>query len=690
MRSPRQALRRAIDYVWDNPSAEQDARTILVSPKVGLWLGLEVLLIIIATVVALFVLPEEEDEFRRIVVAVGTGPYLTLVTLGVVTLFLTLIVPLRAVGLLEGPRWRGYLDQVVTTGITPLRYFLGKWATSQPFFLALLGASLPFVTLFGLLGGATLGRTLAAYGLLYLYANLLLVFAAGLGVVVHEVGALITTWLAFGLAQLLATLPAPSSLACFSPLRFILQPVVAAAAGSGAPIALRLYGDAHVLGLDVPWVAWALGCWTVLAAAMAVACVVGPPHAFLPGVNNFGAVVLHGDSKRAFLRRLRPFVTRRVELAFLFENRGPRLVRWTLPLNALSQAALLGLLAVTVLPVGLDPALVGTIPELEVVLGLQSVLVAIVFGVALYVMRSGRMAAAAHASIGGLRVPHLVFDAGVMVGFCGLVVLVFALGYADCWRALVTVAATPRGWRQSFESPEQLVHASLVMLDGTIIAALSGFLVLKLAAARLLNEDQALGVAALYVFGLVVVPVMALGAAQDISRAEEVMFRPLAGPVAFFGLPSPISHVIVVMGELRSNEWLPEDAWLLQNGFWLWHAVWLPSLLLTTLAAHRSVWREAAVLEGARPPATAAPCPRCEARLSVPAGWTAWGGVVGTWLAGAVRCAECQEEYLARTGAKPGLLGILMSVGRAALGTVVLLGLIVGVAAALAAQGGPR
>jgi hypothetical protein len=538
---PRALLRRAVDYVWDNPSAEQDARTILSSPKVGLWLGLEVIFIIIASSVALFLLPQEEDEFRRIVVAVGTGPYLILVTLGVVTLFLTLIVPLRAVGLLEGPRWRGYLDQLVTTGITPTRYFLGKWATSQPFFLALLAASLPFVTLFGLLGGATLGRTVAAYALLYLYANLLLVFAAGLGVVIHEVGALFSTWILFGLAQLLAVIPAPSELACFTPLRFLIQPIVAAAAGSAAPIALRLYGDAHVLGLDVPWVAWALLTWGVLGAAMAVACVVGPPHAFLPGANNFGAVVLPGDSKRAFFRRLRPFVTRRVELAFLFENRGPRLVRWTLPLHALSQAALLGLMAVTILPVGFDPVLVGTIPELEAIFVLQAVLITIVLAVGLYIMRSGRLASAAHAPIGGLRVPQLAFDGGVMLGFCGLVVLVYALGYADCWKDLMKVAATPRGWRQTLETPEQLVHAGLVTLDAAIIAALSGFLVMKLAAARLMNEDQALGLALLYLFALVVLPVLALEAARSASRREKSPTRSSSGrsPGRSRSSPSP-------------------------------------------------------------------------------------------------------------------------------------------------------
>ena len=66
------------------------------------------------------------------------------------------------------------------TTVGYLRYHAGKWATCQPFFLSLLAASLPFVVLFGLLGGATIGRTALAYGLLYAYANLLLLVTMGL------------------------------------------------------------------------------------------------------------------------------------------------------------------------------------------------------------------------------------------------------------------------------------------------------------------------------------------------------------------------------------------------------------------------------------------------------------------------------------------------------------------------------
>jgi hypothetical protein len=118
----RRALRAFVEYAWDNPSAEQDARTLLSAPKLGVWLGLEVLVIALGAALALFVLPQTDADVARAIVSVGTGPYLIFTTLGVVAVFLTLFVPVRAVGLLEGPRWRGYMDQVVTTGISPLRY----------------------------------------------------------------------------------------------------------------------------------------------------------------------------------------------------------------------------------------------------------------------------------------------------------------------------------------------------------------------------------------------------------------------------------------------------------------------------------------------------------------------------------------------------------------------------------------
>ena len=225
-----------VRYAWDNPSAEQDARSILSAPKVGLWLGLEVLAIVIATGAMLIVAPAEEREFRDLLESVGTGGVLIDTTFLTITGLLALVVPFRASGLLEGPRWRGYLDQVITTGLSPLRYFAGKFAASQPFFLALLLASFPFVTLFGLLGGADWGRVFFGYLLLYLYANLLLAVACALGSLLHEILAVLLTLTLAILGNMAAFLPFPAVFATYSPARYFLLPGLESISGTKAPM----------------------------------------------------------------------------------------------------------------------------------------------------------------------------------------------------------------------------------------------------------------------------------------------------------------------------------------------------------------------------------------------------------------------------------------------------------------------
>lgn len=666
----RRALRAFIDYVWDNPSAEQDARAILSAPKVGLWLGLEVLFIALGAALALFVLPSEVPEVRTAIVSVGTGPYLIFVTLGVVTLFLTLFVPLRAVGLLEGPRWRGYLDQVVTTGIGPLRYHAGKWATSQPFFLALLAASLPFVVLFGLLGGATVGRTALAYVLLYAYANLLLVVTMGLGVVFHEVVSLLSAWVLFGACIVVDLTPLPSSVACMTPVRFLIQPIIGALAGARAPVFDRLYGAAVPFGVEVPWPVWALTVWACLAAVSAVALTLGPVHPFTPGLNNFGTVVLPGDGGRGwFFRRVRPMTARRVELAFLFENRGPRLVRLTLPLRWLQQVVLGALVVVLLLSVPFDAELIRAMNHAEPVLVFIQLAVGFALLFLLFLLRTGWAQAMTRHAVGDLRVPVLWFDAAAFFVLAGVLIAVHATGFAVTWSDLSLLQGHV-GWRQGEwdrpETPEHLFTVSSMLLNTQVVTAFVTFLAMRVVGGRVLNEEQTFGAGVIFLLALLFLPLLAAGAGAALVESDLTehlpQLRPFAATTFVFGLISPITHGLVQLGGAPRNVPGLQDGWLVENAFWLWQAGLVATLLVYAASGHLALWREADLLDrlgdpgGAPPAEAAARCETCEGTLAVPAGWSGWGGVIATRLLGAVRCLDCRTVYLRKTGRPVGLL----------------------------------
>ena len=682
------AWRAGADYAWDNPTAEHDARAILVGPKVGLWLGLELVVVIAGALIAFLGFATEVPGLTAALAELGPGTYLISAAQASLAMFLTLVVPLRAVGLLEGPRWRGYLDQLVTTGITPWRYYAGKWASTQPFLLALIAATFPLAALFALLGGCDPLRVIGGYVLLFAWGNLLLAVSLGLGVVLHEVAALLLVWLLFSAATIVDYTPLPATLACWTPHRFLLLPFVAHLTGSEADVMTRIYGVASLAGVELPWAAWALAMWALASALAAIACALGPLHTFSPGLNNFGAVVLPGDRARTILRRVRPFLVRRVELAFLFENRGPRLVRWTLGLRAVQQLLFLVLLALLLPTAALHPAWVEWTNEPEVTIGLHLTACGIVLLATLVTLVTARGDAHQVLALGRHRVPLLALDGLVFAAACVVVLVVSALSFAPAWEAMVECA---RARGRSARWLDELWPGSSVTLAVLVTTAISTFLVIKSLGARLLGRGAVLLLALLYLIGLLILPSFAAMMSGALSNAEEVApeARALVRPLWVISQASPLFPAILAW-EQRLPPWLgptEEASWLMTHAFWVWHPLWL-GLLLPRVVGQGFAARAAAVAHerrrrGERPPPEVR-CPRCPAGEVVPLGWSWWGGMLGARVLRYVRCLECGSAWSRIWGRSvPGmialvLLGRLLLVGLAAI--AVMLGLAWGLA----------
>lgn len=647
LRSP---LRQAVAALTDNASFELAVREILLSYKLAAWLGGTALGV---SVVALaWGLASGESEAASFLVAVGPGRALIGSALLALTALLTLVAPLRALGQLDAVRWRGYLDQLVTTGIPPWRYFAGQWAANQPLILLILAASAPLVLLFGLLGGADWGRTLASYGLLYAYANLLLLVSYALGVLVHEGIALAVTCALFLAALLVDLAPVPSTLAAWTPARYIVAPFAPALAGADAARLEQLYGAAAPFGVTVPWPAWALALWLLVGLAAAITCALGPLHAFVPGLNNFGAVVLPGDGKRGALRRFRPFLTRRVELAFLFENRGPSLTRWALPLRTLQQLLLLGLAATLAFAVAFDPAVIA-----EVTLGdlraLHAAALLTVVAMALATFTTARVRSLQQLPVGPWRIPQLACDAAGFTLFLGLLVLLHALAFSAAWDEL----AAARIGRWGFLSPEELLASCSLVLAVVLASAGSTFLAMRVIGAEAVGQGEVLLNAVPYVLLLVVIPLGGLVGALGILEARLESLEHLVRPLLIFAQLSPATPV--VLATTSPGVTLPAG-FLVERGFWLLHPLWTAYLLLLTWTTQRAAREEAEVLEAqARGEAGSgvrgAPCAECGGVLSVPLALAWWGGALAPRALGYVRCLECRAAFRAATG-KPARL----------------------------------
>jgi hypothetical protein len=317
-------MNRLTHFFWDSPTYGRD-RANLIS---GFTIGTAGLLLngaVLMLVLPLLLDPNDHD-FRLLTENLEFGQLLALALLGGATAFATLLIPLRLLTVFWGPRIGRYFDQVVLSGISPLRFVIGK-ATSQNLFLGLiLFLLLPYLVLSLTLGGVDVQFFLAGLFLVWLYCMAL---------------ALVTLWVSLYLNELLAALVViPSATACCAlgcipmPTRlFVMTPFPA--------LLHPVYSSLPQLKGQVPtdFFPVFLSCAVCMSAVICVslfAIHLGPLFGIIRENSTFGEVVRQGDSKRKRWFRLRLHIQRPSEIAFFYENRSPAfsrnegLLRWGL------------------------------------------------------------------------------------------------------------------------------------------------------------------------------------------------------------------------------------------------------------------------------------------------------------------------------------------------------------------------
>lgn len=258
----------------------------------------------------------------------------------VLYLALVLFVPLKVSGSIEGARFGKAFDQLVVTGVSPLRIAFGSWSIGLFYALVLLVATSPFAGCAWLFDGVTAAQIVRTYLTLLLYTNVILGVTLAFAVFEREWLSTPLVIAGFGLLGLFAWIPEssfaafyPPHLAELTPIRIFWRDIhpYDVMGRFGAMGNAAIARDVWIFGVGVsvsvwPWIIWS---GIIAFCFWLIAC--GPNHRFVPGLNNFGAVVLPGDNRRRIFRNLRPALTRRVEIAFLYENRAPFFARWEVP-----------------------------------------------------------------------------------------------------------------------------------------------------------------------------------------------------------------------------------------------------------------------------------------------------------------------------------------------------------------------
>jgi hypothetical protein len=310
---------RLLAPVRGNPILTRHLATTFTGPRLGL-----AILLVSATLVTLYCSLFFAATYG------GLSPGVTyLAHNGVLLGLLILLLPLKVSGVIEGPRINRAFDQIVVTGASPAVLFLGAWLSGLAYAALLLFVTIPFAACMVTFGDAEIATMFKGYLTLLAYSNVIIAVTLAFSVFGRE-------WLAAPFAVVV--------LAAFSTLAFIpnrdlaraLPPMLAELSPMRLLLTQSGMEDAEfqplLLAKHVKFLLWPVDVdiarpilWTVLCAIGALLFTIGPGHRFSAGFDNFGAVVLKGDRKRGFLGRLRGGITRKVEMAFFYEN-APR---WT-------------------------------------------------------------------------------------------------------------------------------------------------------------------------------------------------------------------------------------------------------------------------------------------------------------------------------------------------------------------------
>lgn len=315
-------LRRLMSLLRDSPTYGQDRVNLISASTIG-FTSLILNGVVLCLVLPLMANPNDSD-FRTMTENVGFGQLLALILLGGATVCAGLAVPVRLAAVFSGPRIGRYFDQVVLSGISPLRFVIGKALSQNLFLMLILFLLIPWMVLSLSLGGVHPGVFLGSLFLIWLYCMALALVTLWASVHMNEglaaVGVVVGTFV----FALLGLIPMPFNPMVMTPVPALIHPVY-----SSIPSLMGTIPENYLTVF-----ASCAACLVTICGVSAIAVYLGPLYGLIAENSTFGEVVRRGDSKKKTRLRLRLHIQRPSEMAFFYENRGPALrpheglIRW--------------------------------------------------------------------------------------------------------------------------------------------------------------------------------------------------------------------------------------------------------------------------------------------------------------------------------------------------------------------------
>lgn len=318
-------LLQEVRSLRSTPGYLRDRGFLLSSTPIGIT-GILLNAALLGLLMALLSMPEELDYFFGKTKQLGEMLGLQLL-IGVSGL-ISILTPLRLTDVFLGPRLAGYFDQVVLSGITPMRFVAGRFL-SQGLLLSLIFVLLiPWIVLIVVLGGTTWPQFVACLLLIWVYSFMLAAVTLLLSMYLNELLTFAVVIAGVVVMGFLGLAPIPLQPAVLTPLPAIFHSSISAI--------LEIDGNEARSFFSV-WVSSLAGMGAVTVYSLA-GIWFGPLAAVHRETSTFGEVVCPGDATRKRWFRMRFHIRRSGEMAFFYMNRaavkGPAevLFRWGLPL----------------------------------------------------------------------------------------------------------------------------------------------------------------------------------------------------------------------------------------------------------------------------------------------------------------------------------------------------------------------
>lgn len=303
-------VRRLLGLFQDSPVYSRDRANLITGFTVGTT-GLLLNGAVLTLVLPVLINPDGHS-IRAFAENVEFGQLLAVILLGGAAMFATVLIPLRLVTVFWESRIGRYFDQIILSGISPLRFLIGK-VTSQNLFLALISfLLLPYLVLSLTLGGVDLSFFIAGLFLVWLYCMALASVTLWVSLYFNELLSAIAVILAAGIVAMLGCMPMRIQPFVLTPFPMLISPVF----GAGNRFDGIVHHDYFPVFIS------SVAAMTAMIVAALFAIYLGPLYGIIRENSTFGEVVRAGDSKRKRWLRFRLHIQRSSEIAFFYKNRS--------------------------------------------------------------------------------------------------------------------------------------------------------------------------------------------------------------------------------------------------------------------------------------------------------------------------------------------------------------------------------